>query len=89
MPPVPFADSFLAGSLLTILLPLGLLIVVVIWYVIAVKRVPGDTPESSPSLPPAEVVHAAGPAVVADVTPADSPADRAAGPPADPPADES
>jgi hypothetical protein len=76
MPPVPFADSFLAGSLLTILLPLGLLIAVAIWYMIAVRRVPEDTPASSPSLPGPEVVEAAGPEVVADVTPADPPVDE-------------
>jgi hypothetical protein len=83
MPPLPLADSFLAGSLLTILLPLGLLIAVAIWYVITVKRVPEDTPASSPSLPPSEVVEAAGPDVVADVTLADDVT------PIDPPADES
>jgi hypothetical protein len=76
MPPLQFADSFLAGSLLTILLPLGLLIAVAIWYVIAVKRVPKDTPESSPALPAPEVVEAAGPAAVAEITPADPPADE-------------
>ncbi len=72
MPMIPFADNFLAGALLTILLPIGLLTAIAIWYVFAVKRVPKDTPTSSPSLPPAEVVEAAGPAV-SEVTPADSP----------------
>ncbi|HEY3772371.1 MAG TPA: hypothetical protein VGL69_05215 [Solirubrobacteraceae bacterium] len=82
MPPLPFADNFLAGSLLTILLPLGLLIALVIWYLMAVRRVPADTPVSSPSLPRDEVVDAAGPAVVsdvtleADVTPIDNPVDE-------------
>jgi hypothetical protein len=65
---LPFADSFLAGSVLTIALPLGLLIAIAIWYLIAVRRVPSDTPVSSPALPTGEVVDAAGPAVVADVT---------------------
>jgi hypothetical protein len=83
MLPLPFADSFLAGSLLTILLPLGLLIAIAIWYVIAVRRIPADTPTSSASLPSDEVVEAAGPAVVADitleadVTPIDDPVDEA------------
>ena len=76
MPSLPLAVSFLAGSLLTILLPLGLLIAVAIWYVIAVKRVPEDTPASSPSLPPRHVVEAAGPDVVSDVTPSEPPADE-------------
>ncbi len=80
---LPFADSFLAGSVLTIALPLGLLIAIAIWYLVAVRRVPADTPVSSPALPADEVVEAAGPAVVADVTleadvtPIDDPADEA------------
>jgi hypothetical protein len=57
--PIPFADNFLAGSLLTILLPLGLLIVIAIWYVRAVRHVPEETPTSSAALPAAEVVAAA------------------------------
>ena len=85
--PLPLADSFLAGSLLTILLPLALLIAVLVWYVAAVKRVPEDTPTSSPSLPPREVVQAAGPEVVADTTPADPPAESSTTPPAQTPAD--
>jgi hypothetical protein len=56
--PIPFADNFLAGSLLTILLPLGLLIAISIWYVFTIKRVPEDTPASSAALPPPEVVAA-------------------------------
>jgi hypothetical protein len=76
MPPLPFADSVLAGSLLTILVPLGLLIAIAIWYVLAIRRVPKDTPESSPALPGPEVVEAAGPAAVAEITPADPPADE-------------
>ena len=47
MPPIPFADNFLAGSLLSLLLPIGLLIALAIWYVLAVRRVPEDTPASS------------------------------------------
>jgi len=59
MPTIPFADNFLAGSLLTILMPTLLLSAIAIWYVLAVKRVPEDTPRSSPSLPPPEVLAAA------------------------------
>jgi hypothetical protein len=75
MPAIPFADSFLAGSLLTILLPLALVIAIAVWYLTAVRRVPKDTPASSPALPSPEVVEAAGPAVIADVTPVDPPGD--------------
>lgn len=70
-----FADNFLAGSLLTILMPILLLIAISIWYVISVRRVPEETPESSTSLPPPEVVAAAGPDVH-DVQPMDPPADQ-------------
>jgi hypothetical protein len=61
MSPVLFADNFLAGSLLTLLLPTGLLIAIAVWYVIAVKRVPQDTPASSASRPSSDVLAAADP----------------------------
>ncbi len=59
MPPIPFADNFLAGSLITLLMPVGLVIALVIWYLMSVRRVPEDTPMSSASLPAPEVVAAA------------------------------
>ena len=34
------ADGFLAGSLLTLLLPVALLIALVIWYLMFLRRVP-------------------------------------------------
>ena len=76
MPPILFADNFLAGSLLTIFLPLGLLIVLTIWYVRVVRSVPEDTPTSSVSLPAAEVVAAAEPpaAAATDDPPSSGPA---------------
>ncbi len=67
---IPFADNFLAGSVLSLVLPVGLLIAIAVWYVIVVRRVPSDTPESSSALPPREVVKAAGDAV-SEITPAD------------------
>jgi hypothetical protein len=70
---LPFADNFLTGAALTLLLPLGLLIAIAVWYMLAVKRVPADTPLSSSALPPAEMVDAAGPDVVADITPSGDP----------------
>jgi hypothetical protein len=76
MPLLPLAAAFLTSALLTIVLPLALLVAITIWYVMAFRRVPEDTPVSSPSLPPQEVVEAAGPEVVADITPADPPADE-------------
>jgi hypothetical protein len=59
MPPIPYADGFLAGSLLTLLVPIALLIVIAVWYVRAVRHVPQDTPTSSAALPAAEVLAAA------------------------------
>jgi hypothetical protein len=41
---VTFADNYLAGSLLTLLLPVGVLIVIAVWYVISVRRIPGGEP---------------------------------------------
>ncbi len=46
MPPIPIA-SFLAGSIISLLLPVALLIVIAIWYVRAVRRRFPDTPASS------------------------------------------
>jgi hypothetical protein len=61
MAPLPFADNFLAGSLLTLLMPTLLLSAIAVWYVLSVKRVPKDTPESSSVLPPPEILAAAEP----------------------------
>ncbi len=67
---IPFADNFLAGSVLSLVLPAGLLIAIAVWYLVAVRRLPSDTPESSSALPPADVVAAAG-ETVHEITPAD------------------
>jgi hypothetical protein len=72
MPPILFANGFLASSLLTLLLPICLLIAIAVWYVLAVKRVPGDTPQSSAALPASDVVAAAAD-TVNEVTPAGPP----------------
>jgi hypothetical protein len=76
MPPVLFADNFLAGSILTLVMPIGLVLAIAIWYLLAVRHVPEDTPTSSASLPPPEVVAAAPPsetgATPAEPLPGDS-----------------
>jgi hypothetical protein len=59
MPLIPFATNFLAGSVLTLALPLGTLIVITVWYVRALKHVSDDTPVSSPTLPSSEMLAAA------------------------------
>ena len=58
--------AFLAGALLSLLLPVGLLIALTVWYVMLVRRIPeptqGDVPplpgpagsRADPALPPAE-----------------------------------
>ena len=73
MPPIPFADNFLAGSLITLLIPCGLLIAIAIWYVLMIKRVPQDTPTSSAALPSPEVLAAA-PPPASEQTPPEPPA---------------
>jgi len=54
-----FADDFLAGSLLSLLLPICLLIAIAVWYVAFARRT-SDAHPASPALPPSEVVAAAG-----------------------------
>ncbi len=44
MPSIPIASSFLAGSLLSLLLPIALLIGLVIWYFRTIRNVPKDPP---------------------------------------------
>lgn len=39
---VPFAAHFLTGSILTLALPLGVLIVVAAWYVLVVRSGAGE-----------------------------------------------
>jgi hypothetical protein len=50
MTSIPVADSFLASSLLTILLPLAMFIALAVWYVTFVRRVP-DTVDASKTEP--------------------------------------
>jgi hypothetical protein len=54
MPVLPIA-AFLAGALLTLLLPTLLLIALVVWYWVAVVRVhgPAEPPDTGPAATPA------------------------------------
>lgn len=54
-----FADHFLAGAVLTLLLPTLLLIVIAVFLHSQVMRVPTHTPTAAPVLPDAEMVSAA------------------------------
>lgn len=49
MQPIPFADAFLVSSILTLLAPTLLLIALVVWYMVAIKKVgrPGVKPAAS------------------------------------------
>lgn len=62
---MPLASSFLAGSILSLLLPVLLFIGLVVWYVKFVRTVP-DTAEGS------EARHAAQAVGVVDDAPADA-----------------
>jgi hypothetical protein len=79
MPLIPFATHFLAGSVLTLALPIGTLIVITVWYMRAVRHVPEDTPVSSAALPSSEMLAAA-----AEATPEETPESDAPQPPASP-----
>jgi hypothetical protein len=83
MPLIPFATHFLAGSLLTLALPLGTLIVITVWYVLALRHVPEDTPVSSAALPSSEMLAAAAEAAP-DPAPDPTPDSDAPPPPASP-----
>ena len=91
---IDFADNFFAGSLLTLLLPILLLLAVATWYVVAVRHVYEDTPTSSAALPTPEVLAAAPPgdsapgsaaAAGPGATPAASSTPSASAPPASSP----
>ena len=53
---IPFADNFLAGSLLSLLLPAGLLVALVIWLGRTIARLPGDP--GTTAVPPPSVSEA-------------------------------
>jgi hypothetical protein len=44
---IPFADNFLAGAIISLVLPAGLLVAVVLWYHLTVRRFPAP-PRSTP-----------------------------------------
>jgi hypothetical protein len=46
MTSIPVASSFLAGSLLSLLLPVLIFLAILVWYVKVIKRVP-DTVDGS------------------------------------------
>jgi hypothetical protein len=46
-----FADNFLAGSLITLLIPGSVLIVIAIWYTYTVLRLAATRDEGAPEVP--------------------------------------
>lgn len=66
------ADNFQIGAALTLIMPLGLLLLLAIGFFFVLRRVPHDTPRSSTALPPSEMVSAAGDAVH-ELTPTEQP----------------
>jgi hypothetical protein len=53
MPLIPFANNFLAGSLITLLIPVGMFIVIAIWFTRTARRVnpPGQTGDADAPAP--------------------------------------
>jgi len=57
MPPLVLADNFLAGSILSWLLPVALLIAIAVWYAFGIRRFAGSR---MPDAIPPEVVPPGG-----------------------------
>lgn len=48
MPYIPFADNFLAGSIISLVMPVALLIAIAVWYTLSIKRVDESRGPASP-----------------------------------------
>lgn len=55
-----FANNFLAGALLTLLIPAGMFIAVATWYTYSVLRLAARRPEGTPQVPEAPLPHTSG-----------------------------
>jgi uncharacterized membrane protein len=51
MPLIPFANNFLAGSLITLLIPVCVFIAIAVWYTYAVLRGAATRHEGTPEVP--------------------------------------
>jgi hypothetical protein len=71
MPSIPFADNFLAGSIISLLLPVGLLIALTVWYWLAVRRFPEDSDAKIDQPRPGPAQAEEGAALAAEPPPAD------------------
>jgi len=48
MTSIPFADNFLAGSIISLVMPISLLIALAVWYTLTIKRIDESRPSSAP-----------------------------------------
>ena len=48
MPPIPFADNFLAGSIISLVMPIAVLIAIAVWYARTIKRIDKSRPFAAP-----------------------------------------
>jgi hypothetical protein len=69
MPTILFADGFLAGSLLSLLLPVGVLIAILICFHLALKRLPGGAGGVAAPAPSASDTRSDGASTPAEATP--------------------
>jgi hypothetical protein len=72
LPLVPIA-AFLAGALLSLLLPALMLTALVVWYAVFIRRAPGPADGSEPATPTTHATPASDPAESAATEAAPSP----------------
>ena len=46
--PIPFADNFLAGSIISLVIPAAVLIAIAVWYTRTITRIDKSRPASAP-----------------------------------------
>jgi len=47
MASLPIANNFLAGSILSLVLPIALLLALCLWYMLGLRRIPEPDPETT------------------------------------------
>lgn len=48
MPTIPFADNFLAGSIISLVMPAAVLIAIAVWYTLTIKGIDKSRLPSAP-----------------------------------------
>ena len=46
--PIPFADNFLAGSIISLVIPAAVLVAIAVWYARTIKRIDKSRSPSAP-----------------------------------------